>query len=148
MSSGDSLSLVHLEGSSRKALSNTVGSSAPGASYLKFCLSKNTLLARWIAMGVFYFLVLFLPRGFDLYFNKNCYLHPTCLLWEINYSRMLLCFAEQGSMWEWNLKKPKSIYFSTWAEMQYWWWCEGASRSDVNGSNVGLAVLCRVAEES
>lgn len=38
MSSGVYLSLVYLEGSFRKAFSNSFGASAPGASYLKFRL--------------------------------------------------------------------------------------------------------------
>lgn len=38
MSFGDYLSLVYLEGSFRKAFSNTFGASAPGTSYLKFHL--------------------------------------------------------------------------------------------------------------
>ena len=62
MSSGDYLSLVYLEGSFRKALSNTFGALAPGASYLHI-LSKNALLAGRSAMGVTCFLVFIILCG-------------------------------------------------------------------------------------
>ena len=82
MSSGDYLSLVYLEGSFRKALSNTFGALAPGASYLQFCLKMPCWLdavlwgspASWCSS----FCVGWLN------FNKICYLQPMCLLRQIN----------------------------------------------------------------
>lgn len=44
-------------------------------------------------------------------------------------------------------EEAKECNSSNWVEMQYWpqqWLCVGTSRSEVNWSEVGQAVLCRV----
>lgn len=132
MSSGDYLSLVYLEGSFRKAFLSPLVPQHLGL-HLKFHLGISSSTAD-VCYKVTCFLVFIILCGFGLNFNKIHYLHPMCpSAANIFHSRMLLYLAKQGSMWECNLKKPTSISFLAWEEMQ----CCGGVRPPPGVTSVG-----------